>query len=99
VLEFVAAAYDAYGRLLNGILNDGVASPEPNANGKFGVLFHAEQELEVPPGAASLRMVIRDKLTDRTGALEVSLPLKAETSAYEASKADLRQDLPGGNPQ
>jgi VWFA-related protein len=99
VLEFAVAAYDADGRLLNGILNDGVASPEPDASGKLGVLFHAEQELDVPPGAASLRMVIRDTVTDRTGAMEVSLPLKAETAAHEASKADLHQDVPERIPQ
>jgi hypothetical protein len=99
VLEFAVAAYDTDGRLLNGILNDGVASPEPDASGKLGVLFHAEQELDVPPGAASLRMVIRDTVTDRTGAMEVSLPLKAETAAREAGKADLHQDVPERIPQ
>jgi VWFA-related protein len=75
-LEFAAAAYDADGRLLNSELNDGLASPEPDANGKFGVLFHAEQELEVPPGAAWLRVAVRDEVNDRTGTLEIPLPLK-----------------------
>ena len=85
ILEFVVAAYDAEGRLLNSVLNDGVASPEPNANGSFGVLFHAEQMLEVPSGAAFLRMVIRDTLTDRTGAMELPLPLKPETAPRVAN--------------
>lgn len=75
-LEFAAAAYDADGRLLNSILNDGLASPEPDANGKFGILFHAEQELEVPPRAAWLRVAVRDEVTDQTGTLEIPLPLK-----------------------
>lgn len=75
-LEFAAAAYDADGRLLNSMLNDGLASPEPDANGKFGVLFHAEQELDVPPRAAWLRVAVRDEVTDRTGTLEIPLPLK-----------------------
>ncbi|HVC48334.1 MAG TPA: VWA domain-containing protein [Terracidiphilus sp.] len=75
-LEFAAAAYDADGELLNSMLNDGLASPEPDANGKFGVLFHAEQELEVPPGAAWLRVAVRDEVNDRTGTLEIPLPLK-----------------------
>jgi VWFA-related protein len=86
LLEFAVAAYDVNGSLLNGMLNDGVASPEPGKNGSFERLFHAEQELEVPPGAAYLRMVVRDMLNDQTGALEVPLPLKSEI-ATEASRS------------
>jgi len=77
-LEFAAAAYDADGRLLNSILNEGLASGEPDPNGKNGALFHAEQELEVPPGAKSIRLAVRDKLNNRTGTFEVQLPLKSE---------------------
>jgi len=77
-LEFAAAAYDADGRLLNSILNEGLASGEPDSNGKNGALFHAEQELEVPPGAKSIRLAVRDKLNNRTGTFEVQLPLKSE---------------------
>jgi VWFA-related protein len=75
-LEFAAAAYDADGRLLNSMLNEGLASTEANANGELGALFHAEQELDVPPGAASIRMAVRDTLNNRTGTFEVQLPLK-----------------------
>jgi VWFA-related protein len=79
-LEFAAAAYDADGRLLNSTLNEGLASTEADANGGPGVLFHAEQELAVPPRAASIRMAVRDKLSNRTGTFEVQLPLKTETT-------------------
>jgi hypothetical protein len=48
-LEFAAAAYDADGRLLNSILNEGLASDEPDLNGKIGALFHAEQDLKCRP--------------------------------------------------
>ncbi|MGB6973647.1 MAG: VWA domain-containing protein [Terracidiphilus sp.] len=75
-LEFAVAAYDADGKLLNSILNDGLASPEPDANGKYGILFHAEQELEVPLETAWLRVAVRDEVNDRTGTLEIPLPLK-----------------------
>jgi VWFA-related protein len=87
-LEFAAAAYDADGHLLNSILNEGQATPGVEPNGKPGALFHAQQELEVPPGAAWLRLAIRDTLTDQTGALEVRLPLKPETATAMADKAN-----------
>jgi VWFA-related protein len=79
-LEFAAAAYDADGRLLNSMLNDGLATAGDEEKGKSGALFHAEQELDVPPGAAWLRVAVRDKLNNRTGTLEVKLPLKPETA-------------------
>ena len=81
-LEFAAAAYDADGRLLNSILNEGLASPDPASNGKSGALFHAQQELQVPPGAAYIRMAVRDTLSDRTGTLEVPLPLASGTTLH-----------------
>jgi VWFA-related protein len=84
-LEFAAAAYDADGRLLNSILNKGQALPGVDANGKARASFHADQELDVPPGAAWLRLAVRDTLTNRTGTLEVKLPLKAEPVS-QASK-------------
>jgi len=84
-IEFAAAAYDADGRLLNSILNKGQVSPGVDAKGKAQASFHADQELEVPPGAAWLRLAVRDTLTNRTGTLEVKLPLKAEPVS-QASK-------------
>jgi hypothetical protein len=75
-LEFAAAAYDADGRLLNSILNEGQASPGVNAGGKTQAFFHADQEIDVPPGAAWMRLAVRDTRTNRTGTLEVRLPLK-----------------------
>jgi hypothetical protein len=63
------------------MLNQGV----PTGNGgKQEALFHAIQELEVPPGAAYIRLAVRDTLTNRTGTLEVRLPLKAETDTASA---------------
>jgi VWFA-related protein len=70
-LEFAAAAYNDDGQLLNSMLNQGVP---PEKSGK--PVFHAVQELEVPPGAAFLRLAVRDTVTNRTGTLEVRLPLK-----------------------
>jgi hypothetical protein len=87
-LEFAATAYDADGRLLNRTLNQGLASTEADENGELGSLFHAEQELDVPPRAASIRMAVRDKLNNRTGTFEVELPLKTETMTEVSRKAD-----------
>jgi hypothetical protein len=87
-LEFAAAAYDADGRLLNSILNEGMPSSEASPSGKSGALFHAEQELDVPPGAAWIRVAVRDKLNNRTGTLEVPLPLKPEMVAGVMNKTN-----------
>jgi VWFA-related protein len=75
VIEFVAAAYDLDGKLLNSELNQGEASTAAGQDGKPSSTFRAEQELEVPPGAASIRVAVRDKATNRTGTLEIPLPL------------------------
>jgi len=85
VLEFAAAAYDVDGRLLNSTLNQGQASTGTDANGKPGGMFHAQQELEVPPGAAWVRLAVRDVLNNRTGTMEVKLPLKSESASAIAS--------------
>jgi VWFA-related protein len=88
MLEFAAAAYDADGRLLNSELNEGVASPEADPGAKSGALLQGEQELEVPPGAAWLRLAIRDRLNNRTGTLELPLPLKGEPALQAAGSAN-----------
>jgi len=85
ILEFAAAAYDADGRLLNSQLNEGAPPADKKTDGKPAAAFHAEQEIEVPPGAVSIRLAVRDKATNRTGSLEVSLPLQAEAKADKAS--------------
>jgi VWFA-related protein len=87
-LEFAAAAYDSDGLLLNSILNEGLASGETQPGGKSGSLFHAVQELQVPPNATWIRMAVRDKLDNRTGTLEVRLPLSPENTSSVASKTD-----------
>jgi VWFA-related protein len=86
-LEFAAAAYDEDGRLLNSVLNEGQAPTAVKPDGKPAP-FRAQQELEVPPGAAWLRLAVRDKLDNRTGTLEVQLPLKRETMAASLGKAN-----------
>jgi VWFA-related protein len=79
VLEFAAAAYDNDGRLLNSILNQGVPSGKKGSKAKTDALFNAVQELQAPAGTAYIRLAVRDTLNDRTGTVEVTLPLKPES--------------------
>jgi VWFA-related protein len=74
-IEFAVAAFNNEGVMLNCVLNQGIPSGEA---GKAGALFRAEQELEVPEGAAYIRVAVRDMTTNRTGTLETALPLKPE---------------------
>jgi VWFA-related protein len=75
-LEFAAAVYSDDGRLLNSILNHGLATSNSDSRGGGALL--AMQEVEAPQGAAYIRLAVRDTATDRTGTLEVKLPLKDE---------------------
>jgi len=93
VLEFAAAAYDNDGKLLNSMLNQGDVSAKSKGkhskdapqNPPSDSVFHALQELEVPPGAAWIRLAVRDQVNNRTGTLEVRLPLKSENTTASAS--------------
>jgi hypothetical protein len=78
-LEFAVAAFDDDGKVLNGVVNDGVpeASTLPAEN-KAG-LYRVHQSLLVPVNARSLRVGVRDRLNDRMGTLEMDLPLLPET--------------------
>ena len=90
-LEFAAAAYNDDGQLLNSMLNQGFASGD---GGKQAALFHALQELDVPPGAAFIRLAVRDTVTNRTGTLEVRLPLKPETAVASTGPGAKGTDSP-----
>jgi len=81
MLEFAAAAYNNDGTLLNSILNKGEISSAARGEGKVDHRFQAVQELEVPPGAAYIRVVVRNVANDRTGALEVKLPLNTQVES------------------
>jgi VWFA-related protein len=85
-LEFAVAAFDEDGKVLNGIVNDGVPeeSTQPAEN-KAG-LYRLHQSLIVPVGAKSIRVGVRDRMNDRIGTLEVPLPL-ASGPVRQASSA------------
>ena len=90
VLEFAAAAYNNDGTMLNSILNKGKISADSKPNGKVDHRFQAVQQLQVPPGAAYIRVVVRNTLNDKTGALEVKLPLQAQTETAAVNCGERR---------
>ncbi len=94
-LELATAAFDDDGTMLNGIVENGtrITSPEPKLArvqggqgssmldaGQKGI-YRAQQRIDVPVGAASIRVAVRDMNTDRIGAMEVALPLAPEPQA------------------
>jgi VWFA-related protein len=90
--EFAAAAFDSESHMLNGEVNNASAdssatptSSTPDAN-KPGVI-RVRQQLAVPVNAASIRIGVRDKLTNRIGTLEVQLPLAPEAPSPSNASA------------
>ncbi len=78
-LEIAAAAYDGDGRMLNAMVN--LAAQGDAASTTLQRAYRAQQELDVPLSAATIRVAVRDANTDRIGAMEVKLPLEPETRA------------------
>ncbi len=75
-VELAVAAYDADGKMLNSLVNNGASdSGETPAGVPAPRSYRAEQQLDVPLNAAWLRIAVRDANTDRIGAMEVKLPL------------------------
>jgi VWFA-related protein len=83
-LEVAAAAFDADGRMMNAIVNltrkDLQQEPALSDAPRF---FRIEQELDVPLGATSLRVAVRDTTNDRTGAMQINLPLSTEAAIHQ----------------
>jgi VWFA-related protein len=89
-LEFATAAFDVEGTMLNGVVENGtrITSGEPRlsqvqvgtapSGSKERGIYRAQQRIDVPVGAASIRVAVRDMFTDRIGAMEVNLPLASE---------------------
>jgi VWFA-related protein len=80
-LEFAAAAYDVEGHVLNGIINDGSAETAADAAQNKTGLYRVRQTLVVPVSAVTIRVGVRDRISNRLGTLEVELPLAAESKS------------------
>ena len=79
-LEMAAAVFDEDGRMLNGIVENTVQDGAASSANTSGI-YRAEEQLDVPQNAKSIRIAVRDRSTDRIGALEVPLPLAPEPAS------------------
>jgi len=84
-LEFAVAAFDSDGRVLNGVVNDAMPDSSTQGAGNQDGLYRVRQTLVVPVSAVSIRVGVRDRLSDRMGTIEVQLPLKPEPVAQAAT--------------
>jgi VWFA-related protein len=84
-LEFAVAAFDNEGKMLNGVVNDGVPEASPQSSDNKEGLYRLHQTLAVPLAAVSIRVGVRDRLSDRMGTIEVPLPLKPEPVAQSVA--------------
>jgi VWFA-related protein len=85
--EFAAAAFDAESRMLNGIVNEATGDISPNSDTSKTGVIRVRQQIDVPAGAAWIRIGVRDKLTNRMGTLEVQLPLAQEPPSPAVTSA------------
>ena len=102
-LEFATAAFDAEGTMLNGVVENGVpdakSSRGQNANQAANEKFYrAQEQIDVPLAATSIRIAVRDMTTDHIGAIEVALPLAAEGPAQAAAPGQPQADSAAGKP-
>ncbi|HLI75347.1 MAG TPA: hypothetical protein VKV02_00255, partial [Acidobacteriaceae bacterium] len=85
-LEIAAAAYNADGQMMNAVVRltkkEIEAKPGESEPPRF---YRIDQDLDVPVGATSLRFAVRDTANDRTGAMEISLPLAPEGAPVAAN--------------
>ena len=78
-LEFLFGAYDADDRTMFGARTPDKRTYTPKSTEeiqKGGYRVH--QVIEIPSGAAGLRLAVRDAVGDRLGSLEIPLPLAPE---------------------
>jgi hypothetical protein len=78
-LEFLFGAYDADDRTMFGARTPDKRTYTPKGTEeiqKGGYRVH--QVIEIPSGAAGLRLAVRDAVGDRLGSLEIRLPLAPE---------------------
>jgi VWFA-related protein len=83
-LEVAAAAFDADGKMLNGVVQRAAEDSAPAGVRRDGI-YRLQQQFDVPMAAVSLRLAVRDVATDNVGALEINLPLAPEAPTTDAS--------------
>ena len=84
-LEVAAAAFDADGKMVNGVVQRAAEdSAQVLAGGRHDGIYRLQQHFDVPMSAVSVRLAVRDVATDNVGALEIDLPLAPESQAPDA---------------
>jgi VWFA-related protein len=76
-ISFGGVAYDSDGKLLNSLLNTtdlNLTGPRFAQISAKGLAFH--QELDLPKANVVLRVALIDRISGRTGSLEIPLPVK-----------------------
>jgi hypothetical protein len=74
--EVASAAFNTEGQMLNGVVQNAVQdTPASDPNVGF---YRVHQLIDVPLPATSIRIAVRDMLSDHIGAMEIELPLAAE---------------------
>lgn len=87
--EFQYTAYDQDNRAMIGQTVRIEKDYTPNDFVKFaGGVYQLRQTLQVPAGAAWLRLVVRDAIGDHIGSIEIPLPLPPEVQPNTISKPD-----------
>ena len=84
-LEIAAAAFDAEGKTVNAQIQqsgDVAAKTAPQED-----IYHFQQHIDLPTTAVSVRLAVRDVITDNVGALEINLPLAPEAPNASAHTA------------
>ena len=88
-LELAAAAFDADGKMLNGVVQRAAEIEEDGeqilAGQRREAIYRLQQQFDVPMSAVSLRLAVRDVATDNVGALEINLPLAREEKTADAA--------------
>jgi VWFA-related protein len=85
-LEIAAAAFDADGKMVNGVVQRVVEdSAQVLAEPRREAIYRLQQQFDVPLAAVSLRLAVRDVATDNVSALEINLPLAPEGQTTDAS--------------
>lgn len=87
-LELAVAAYDADGKMLNALVNNGASEATKPPGEPAPKSYRAEQQLDVPLDAAWIRVAVRDANTDRIGAMEIKLPLAPENETAVVGKTN-----------
>jgi VWFA-related protein len=83
-LELAAAAFDADGKMVNGVIQRTADDSAYSGLRRDGI-YRVQQQFDVPTTAVSVRIAVRDVATDNVGALEINLPLAPEGPTTDAS--------------